>query len=80
MPGPVRTGLVALGLLAWILIVIERRAAAASEGDAASLFLWTYGWVGLALVSAFIGPAWVWLDPFATLHRLGAGDPRAARV
>ena len=72
VPGPVRTGLVAAGLIAWTLIVIEVAAGGRSEGDAASLFLWTYGWVGLALISAFIGPIWVWLDPFASLHRLGA--------
>jgi hypothetical protein len=36
----------------------------------ASLFLWVYGWVGVALVSALLGPAWAWLNPFATIHGL----------
>lgn len=39
-----------------------------SDADVASLFLWIYGWVGLAIVSALIGPAWDWIDPFSTLH------------
>src|SRR4029077_7298446 len=65
-PGPVRTGLVSAGLIAWTLIVSEVAAGGRSEGDAASLFLWTYGWVGLALISAFIGPIWVWVGPVAS--------------
>ena len=82
---PVRGILTGLGLLGWAWVVAQLVAGGRSEGDAASLFLWTYGWVGLVLVSAFIGPAWTWLDPFATLHagaaaivrRLGivGGDP-----
>ena len=45
----------------------------------APLFLWVYGWVGLAVVSAFVGPAWHFLDPFSTLHdarRLAAATAR----
>ena len=38
-----------------------------------SLFLWVYGWVGLAIVSAVVGPAWHWIDPFSTLHDIGGG-------
>lgn len=78
VPGAVRGGLIAIGLLAWLLVVIQLIVGEHGEGDAASLFLWTYGWVGVALVSAFIGPAWLWLDPFATLHRIGAAA--AARL
>lgn len=37
-----------------------------------SLFLWVYGWVGVALASIFIGPVWHFLDPFSTLRDLGA--------
>jgi hypothetical protein len=73
VPAALRGGLAGVGLLAWLWIVVRSVVLGGpSEGDVASLFLWTYGWVGLALVSAFIGPAWTWLDPFSTLHRLGA--------
>jgi hypothetical protein len=37
-----------------------------------SLFLWVYGWVGVAMLSALVFPAWEWLDPFATLYDIGA--------
>jgi hypothetical protein len=71
VPAAVRTGLAGVGLLAWLWVVVQAVVIGGrSEGDTASLFLWTYGWVGLTLVSAFIGPAWTWLDPFASLHRL----------
>lgn len=71
VPTTVRTGLAGVGLLAWLWVVVQAVVIGGrSEGDTASLFLWTYGWVGLTLVSAFIGPAWTWLDPFASLHRL----------
>jgi hypothetical protein len=51
-----------------------------------SLFLWVYGWVGLAVLSALVGPVWTWLDPFDSLargaaalaHRLGFDGPRPA--
>jgi hypothetical protein len=73
VPAVLRLGLAGIGLLAWIWIVVRSVLLdGPSPGDVASLFLWTYGWVGLVLVSAFVGPAWSWLDPFATLHRLGA--------
>lgn len=73
VPALLRDGFAALGLLAWTWIVIRSVILdGLSPGDVGSLFLWTYGWVGLALVSAFIGPAWIWLDPFSTLHRIGA--------
>ena len=48
--------------------------------DVASLFLWTYGWVVLPLVCALIGPAWDLLDPFVTLHDLGAAALRRLGV
>lgn len=79
--GPVRTvvlaglarwGLRALGLLAWVWVVVQAVVGGQGEADAGTLFLWIYGWVGLSLVSAFVGPVWSWLDPFATLHDLGA--------
>ncbi len=73
MPGWLRRTITVLGLIAWIWIVVQAAVLGGhSEGDVASLFLWTYGWVGLALVSAFVGPVWTWFDPFSTLHRLAA--------
>lgn len=80
VPRVVRAALAAIGAIAWTLIVVQVAVGGRSEGDAASLFLWTYGWVGLALISAFIGPIWLWLDPFATLHRLGAAVLRRAGI
>ena len=60
----------ALGLIALAWIALQTLLGGSGDGDVSSLFLWTYVWVGIALVSAFLGPAWEWLDPFATLHRL----------
>jgi len=70
----------AIGLVAWLWIVAQGVIGGSSDADVGTLFLWVYGWVGLALVSAFIGPAWHWLDPFSTLHGLGATGLRAAGV
>ena len=76
VPAALRVGLRALGLLAWLWIVAQAIAGGSSDADVASLFLWVYGWVGLALVSALVGPVWQWLDPFATLFDLGAAVAR----
>ena len=65
---PMERGLRAIGLLAWLWIVVQALGGGAGDGDVASLFLWVYGWVGLALLSALIGPDWAWLDPFSTIH------------
>jgi len=70
VPRWLRLLLQAIGLLAWIWIVAQTLFGGSGEGDVASLFLWVYGWVGVALVSALIGPAWAWLDPFSTLHSM----------
>ena len=72
IPSPVRLGLRGLGLLAWLWIAVQALLGGGGDADVASLFLWVYGWVGLALVSAVAFPLWHWLDPFATLHDLGA--------
>jgi hypothetical protein len=72
-PASVRHLLTAAGLIGWAWIVVQAAILGANtEGDVASLLLWVYGWVGLALIAAFIGPAWTWLDPFGSLHRIGA--------
>ncbi len=70
VPRWLRRLLQAVGLFAWIWIVAQALVGGSGDGDVASLFLWVYGWVGVALVSALIGPAWAWIDPFSTLHRL----------
>jgi hypothetical protein len=79
-PRWVRYGLRAIGLVGWLWIVAQGIAGGSSDADVGSLFLWVYGWVGLALISAFVGPAWHWLDPFSTLHDLGAAALRAVGV
>ena len=70
VPGWLRLTLQAIGLIAWLWIVIQTLVGGSGDGDVASLFLWTYGWVGVALISALLGPAWAWIDPFSTIHRL----------
>lgn len=81
VPRPIRPAVRALGLVAWLWIVVQVLVFGTySDADVSSLFLWVYGWVGLALVSALIGPVWEWLDPFATLHDLGAHALRSLHV
>jgi hypothetical protein len=79
-PAWLRYGLRALGLIGWGWIIAQGIAGGSSDGEVATLFLWVYGWVGLAIVCALIGPAWHFLDPFSTLHDLGAGLLRALHV
>jgi hypothetical protein len=71
-PTVIRVGLRTIGLIAWLWIVVQGILGGSGSGAVAPLFLWVYGWVGLALASAIIGPVWQWLDPFSTLHDLGA--------
>ncbi len=66
----------AIGLVGWSWIVLQTIAGGYSDADVSSLFLWVYGWVGLALVSAFLGPVWSWIDPFTTLYDIGAAVSR----
>jgi hypothetical protein len=79
-PAPIRNGLRTVGLVGWIWIVVQGIAGGNSAGDVSTLFLWVYGWVGLALVSAFVGPAWHWLSPFTTLFDIGSGVMRRLGV
>jgi len=72
VPALVRVPLRALGLLGWLWVVAQTIIGGSSDGDVASLFLWVYGWIGLAILSALVGPVWRWVDPFTTLHDLGA--------
>ncbi len=71
-PAPVRIGLRAIGLLGWVWIVAQGLVGGSSDADVGSLFVWVYTWVGIAIVSAFVFPIWHWLDPFSTLHDIGA--------
>ncbi|HET7471534.1 MAG TPA: hypothetical protein VFJ71_00275 [Candidatus Limnocylindrales bacterium] len=79
-PRPLRWLLRGIGLIGWLWIVAQGIAGGNGSGDITTLFLWVYGWVGLAAVAAFVGPAWHWLDPFTTLHDLGAGVLRRLGV
>lgn len=79
-PAALRYMLRALGLLAWLWIVAQGILGGESDGDVATLFIWVYGWVGVAMLSAFVGPVWQFLDPFSTLHDLGAAVVRRLGV
>jgi hypothetical protein len=72
-PTPIRNGLRAVGLIGWLWIVAQGIAGGNSSGDVSTLFLWVYGWVGVALLSALVGPVWQWLSPFVTLFDIGSG-------
>ena len=71
-PAWLRYGLRAIGLFAWVWIMAQGIVGGSSSANVATLFLWVYGWVGLALVSAFLFPIWHWIDPFSTLFDIGA--------
>ncbi|HET9085559.1 MAG TPA: hypothetical protein VFN41_14260 [Candidatus Limnocylindrales bacterium] len=71
-PAWLRILLRVLGLVAWIWIVVQGIAGGTSAAEVASLFLWVYGWVAVAAISALVGPIWHFLDPFSTLFDIGA--------
>jgi hypothetical protein len=71
-PAAVQVGLRSVGLVGWLWIVAQGLAGGSSTADVASLFVWVYSWVGVAIVSALVFPIWHWLDPITTLHDLGA--------
>ena len=75
-PAPLRLALRVLGLLAWLWIIAQGVVGGSSDAEVATLLIWVYGWVGVAMVSALIGPMWHFLDPFSTLHDLGAAVVR----
>jgi hypothetical protein len=72
LPRPLAVALRVVGLVAWLWILAQGVAGGSSSADVATLFIWIYTWVGIALISALIGPIWFWLDPFSTLHDIGA--------
>ncbi|HEY3524048.1 MAG TPA: hypothetical protein VGK63_10100, partial [Candidatus Limnocylindrales bacterium] len=66
-----------VGLVGWLVIVLQVISGAPNgDADAASLFVWLFGWVAVALVSALVFPVWRWLDPFTTLFDLGSWSLR----
>jgi hypothetical protein len=74
VPRWLRLLLRAVGLLGWGWPLVQTLiVGGSSDADVSSLFLWVYGWVGLALFSALVGPIWAWFDPFSTLHEMAAG-------
>ena len=79
-PAWLRYLLRAVGLIGWAWVIVQGIAGGSSDANAASLFLWVYGWTGVAILSATIGPVWHFLDPFSTLHDLGAALLRAVHV
>jgi hypothetical protein len=79
-PAWLRRGLQAIGLIGWIWIVLQGVLGGESAGDVKTLFLWVYGWTGVAMVSALLYPIWHWLDPFTTLYDIGAGAARAVGI
>jgi hypothetical protein len=80
VPGLLRYLLRAIGLAGWVWIMVQAALGGDSDAEVSHLFAWVYGWVGVALVSAFVFPIWTWLDPFTTLHDIGARALRAAGV
>ncbi|NJD29296.1 MAG: hypothetical protein FIA92_13500 [Chloroflexi bacterium] len=76
VPRPVALGLRAIGLFGWLWIVAQVIVGGSSDADVATLFLWVYGWGGVAILSAFVAPVWTWLDPFTTLFDVGAAALR----
>jgi hypothetical protein len=79
-PALIRYALRAIGLVGWLWIVAQGLAGGSSDAEVASLFLWVYGWVGVAMLCALVGPVWHFLDPFSTLHDVGAAIVRRLGV
>jgi hypothetical protein len=79
-PAWLRYLLRAVGLIGWAWVIVQGLAGGSSDANVATLFLWIYGWVGLAILDALVGPVWHFLDPFSTLHDLGAALLRALHI
>jgi len=62
----------AIGLVALLWILAQVVIGGSSDAEVDTLFTWVYGWVGVAIISALIGPVWSWLDPFSTIYDAGA--------
>ena len=57
-----------IGIVGWAWIMAQLVFGGSSDAEVSTLFAWVYGWVGIAAVSALVGPVWPWLDPFVTVH------------
>ena len=79
VPAALRTVLRVVGLIGWAWIVAQGIAGGTSEASVATLFLWVYGWVGVAMLSALLAPVWEWVNPFATIYDLLAWALRTHR-
>ena len=62
----------AIGSVAWAWVIAQLIVGGSSSAEVGSLFTWVYGWVGLAILCAIVGPIWSWLDPFTTIHEIGS--------
>jgi hypothetical protein len=74
VPRPVRVLLRAIGLAAWTWVVAQTMVGGSSTAEVSSLFLWVYGWVGLAIV-------YIWTIQLVAVvggHLLGAWAGHAA--
>jgi hypothetical protein len=71
-PAAVRITLRAIGLIGWAWIMAQGIAGGSSNAEVTTLFLWVFGWVGVAILCALVGPVWHFLDPFSTLFDIGA--------
>ena len=80
VPAALRIALRVIGLVGWTWIVAQAIAGGSSDAAVATLFLWVYGWVGIAVLSALLFPVWEWIDPFATLHDILAWALRTIGV
>jgi len=79
-PAAIRYGTRAIGLIGWAWIIAQGIVGGVGEGEVATLFLWVFGWVGVAMLSALVGPVWQFLDPFSTLHDIGLAIMRRSRI
>lgn len=68
VPAWIRVPLRVVGLVGWLWIIAQGIAGGSSDGAVAPIFLWIYGWVAVAVLSALVFPVWEWLDPFTTIH------------
>ena len=56
VPAVLRLVLRAIGLIGWVWIVAQALAGGSSDAAVAPLFLWVFGWVGIAFCSALAVP------------------------
>ena len=74
-PAWLRYLLRAIGLVGWVWIIAQGIAGGSSDADVSSLFLWVYGWVGLAIVCAIDRAGLAVPRPVLDAPRPGRGGP-----